>query len=130
MNRSINEVVGGGFPAKLNRSSGRPELIPAQTAELLNLRRLPAMLNVLQTAAILGVSEYDITALIRVGLLEPLGDPTPNAVKYFAAIQILELAGEPAKLGKIRNALYDYWHSKNGGKGQSCTTRKGGFRHE
>lgn len=123
-------MAAGGYSSRLNRSSGRPELISAQAAELLNLRRLPAMLTVLQTATVLGVSEYDITALIRAGLLEPLGKPTPNAVKYFAAIQILELAGEPAKLGKIRNALYDYWHSKNGGKGQSRTTRKGGTRHE
>jgi hypothetical protein len=63
-------------------------------------------------------------------LLEPLGDPSVNAVKYFAAIHILEMAGDPVLLGKIRNALYEYWQGKNGTKNPSRKSRKGGFRHE
>ena len=130
MNATINEAVAGGLPARFNRTSGRPELLSAQARELLNLRRLPAMLNMQQTAVILGVGEHDMPALIRAGLLEPLGDPTPNAVKYFAAIHILEMAGDPAFLGKIRNALYEYWQGKNGAKSSARKSRKGGFRHE
>lgn len=87
------------------------------------------MLNILQTAALLGVGEHDVTALIRAGLLNPLGHPMPNAVKYFAAVEILELAGEPAHLAKLRNALYDYWQTKNGNKGRACKSHKGGFHH-
>jgi hypothetical protein len=130
MNRSINEAVGSGILPRLNRASGQPDLISMQAKELLNLRRLPAMLNAPQTAVILGVGEHDMPALIRAGLLEPLGEPQVNAVKYFAAIHILEMAGDPAFLGKIRNALYEYWQGKNGSKSSSRKSRKGGFRHE
>jgi len=91
-------------------------MISAQARELLNLRRLPAMLNASQTAVILGVSEHDIPILARSGLLEPLGTPPPNGVKYFASIHILEMAGDPAYLGKIRNVLYAYWQGKNAAK--------------
>ena len=86
MNREVNEALAA-------RSNGKPELISAQAKELLNLRRLPAMLNIQQTAVLLGLAEHDIPVLIGVGLLKPLGDPPPNAVKHFASIQVLEMAG-------------------------------------
>jgi len=86
------------------------------------------MLNAQQTAAVLGVGEHDIPALIRSGLLEPLGDPQANAVKYFAGIQILEMAGDPAFLGKLRNAIYEYWQGKNTAKNKSHIRRTNG-RH-
>jgi hypothetical protein len=128
MNRAINEAVTGGHSARFGRASGQPELISAKAKELLNLRRLPAMLNAQQTAAVLGVGEHDIPALIRSGLLEPLGDPQANAVKYFAGIQILEMAGDPAFLGKLRNAIYEYWQGKNTAKNKSHIRRTNG-RH-
>jgi hypothetical protein len=130
MNRGINEAVGGSFSPRFNHGNGQPELISAQARELLNLRRLPAMLNAQQTAVILGVADHDIPALIRAGLLEPLGNPPTNAVKYFAGIQILELAGEPAYLSKIRHTLYEYWQDKNGAKAQPIKSRKGIVHHE
>ena len=46
-----------------------------QAKELLNLRRLPAMLNIQQTAVLLGLAEHDVPVLIGVGLLKSLGDP-------------------------------------------------------
>ena len=49
MNYEINETL-------TKKSSSRPELIPAPAKELLNLRRLPAMLNMAQTAAMLGLA--------------------------------------------------------------------------
>lgn len=130
MNRGMNEAVGGGYSPRFNRANGQPELVSPQARELLNLRRLPAMLNPPQAAAILGVGEHDIPVLIRAGLLEPLGDPPANAVKYFAGIQILELAGEPACLGKIRQALYEYWQTKNAAKSEPHKLRNGSSRHE
>ena len=63
--------------------------------------------------------------LIGVGLLKPLGDPPPNAVKYFASIQVLELAGELARLCKIRNAVYEYWRGKNAAKSKPRYSRNG-----
>jgi hypothetical protein len=118
MNREVNEAL-------FARSNGKPELISAQARELLNLRRLPAMLNIQQTAVLLGLAEHDIPVLIGIGLLKPLGDPPPNAVKYFASIQVLELAGETFNLGKIRNAVYEYWRGKNAAKSKSRFSRHG-----
>lgn len=109
MNRDVNEALAA-------KAHGRPELISAQARELLNLRRLPAMLNVQQTAVLLGLAEHDIPMLIGVGLIKPLGDPPSNAVKYFASIQVLELAGEIGRLGKMRNAIYEHWRGKNAAK--------------
>jgi hypothetical protein len=34
----------------------------------------------------MGFTPHDIPTLVRAGLLKPLGRPTPNAVKYFAAL--------------------------------------------
>lgn len=67
MNRGINEVVAGGLSTRFGRASGQPELISAQARELLNLRRLPAMLNPQQAAAILGVCEHDIANVRHCG---------------------------------------------------------------
>ena len=91
MNTEINEVLAA-------KSNGKPGLVSAQARELLNLRRLPAMLNMAQTAVMLGLAEHDIPVLVRAGLLKPLGDPPPNAVKSFGTAQVLKLAGLlPAK---------------------------------
>lgn len=109
MNRDVNEAL-------TVKSYGKPELISSQAKDLLNLRRLPAMLNVQQTAVLLGLAEHDIPILVSGGLLLPLGDPPPNAVKFFAAIQVLELAGELSRLCKIRNMVYEYWRGKNAAK--------------
>ena len=109
MNHEINEVLSA-------KSNGRPGLISAQAKELLNLRRLPTMLNAAQTAALIGLAEHDVPVLVSARLLEPLGNPPANAVKHFATIQVLELAGEIAQLNKIRNAVYEYWRTKNANK--------------
>lgn len=126
MNR-INEAVGD---SPLPRFRNRPaELISTPAKELLNLRRLPAMLNGQQAAVLLGVGEHDIPALIRADLLKPLGQPPANSVKYFAGVEILEMAGDPAYLAKIRNALYAYWQGKNGTHREKPISRNGGGRH-
>jgi hypothetical protein len=106
MNNDINEILSA-------RSNGKPVLISAQARELLNLRRLPAMLNTPQTAVMLGLAEHDIPVLVRTGFLKPLGNPPPNAVKYFCTAEVLELAGESAVLNKIRRTVYEYWRGKN-----------------
>lgn len=109
MNHQVNEM----FSAK---SNDKPGLISAPAKELLNLRRLPTMLNAAQTAALIGLAEHDIPVLVSARLLEPLGNPPANAVKHFATVQVLELAGEITRLDKIRNAVYEYWRTKNANK--------------
>lgn len=118
MNAHINERIGSGagIGSKFLTGSKPPELISATAKELLNLRRLPAMLNTAQTAALIGLAEHDIPILVSVGLLEPLGNPPPSAVKHFATVQVMELAGEIELLGKIRNAVYQHWRNKNARK--------------
>src|ERR1017187_976548 len=106
MNAEINEILAA-------KSNGKPGLISAQARELLNLRRLPAMLNTPQTAVLLGLGEHDIPVLIAAGLLNPLGNPPNNAVKYFSTVEVLEMAGESAVLNKIRSTVYQYWRGKN-----------------
>ena len=118
MNTGINEVLAA-------KATGKPVLISAQAKELLNLRRLPAMLNSAQTAVLLGLAEHDIPVLVRAGLLKPLGDPPPNAVKSFGTVQVMELAGEGLALSKIRNAVYKYWRGKNAGKSEPDHSRDG-----
>lgn len=118
MNRNVNEFLAA-------KTAERPALISNQARELLNLRRLPAMLNMAQTAVMLGLAEHDIPVLVRHGLLQPLGDPPPNAVKSFATAQVLELAGEMAQLAKIRNAVYEHWREKNAAKTKANQPRNG-----
>ena len=49
-------------------------------------RSLPARLDVAQTSKLLGFGEQDIQILMSAGKLTPLGDPAPNAPKWFAAV--------------------------------------------
>jgi hypothetical protein len=117
MNPPINERLAYPPVAKAN---GRVELITAQAREVLNLRRLPAMLTAAQTAALLdGGGEHNIPVLVRKGLLEPLGNPPANAVKYFATVEVLELAADIKRLGRIRDVIYEYWQGKNAAKTKS-----------
>ena len=51
-------------------------------------RNLPARLDVVATARLLGFAEHDIQILMAVGKLTPLGDPAPNAPKWFAAVEM------------------------------------------
>jgi len=74
---------------------------------------LPARMDVEQTAAILGFQEHDIAPLVKEGLLEPLGKPMPNARKYFARVQIMEIADNPAWLSKATKTIYQHWMGKN-----------------
>jgi len=75
--------------------------------------RVQARLDGAQTAKLLGFSEHDIPVLVRRGLLTPLGKPVPNAVKYFAACIIEELATDPKWLNQATQVIYEYWKGKN-----------------
>jgi hypothetical protein len=54
-----------------------------------------------------------VPVLVVARLLKPLGNPQPNSVKYFASIEVLELAKDRIWLGKITNALGQHWRAKN-----------------
>jgi hypothetical protein len=116
----VNEILAA-------KQNGQPVLISSQARELLNLRRLPAILNSAQTAVLLGLADHDIPVLVRAGFLQPLGDPPPNAVKSFSTAHVLALAGEIDALDKIRRTVYEYWRSKNAEQAYPPTRRRRRF---
>ncbi len=91
----------------------RPELVSAQAATLLNLRRLPGRLTAAQTAVMLNCADHDIPALMRAGMLKPLGNPLPNSVKHFGTVEILDLANDKSSMEAISETLASYWKKKN-----------------
>ena len=75
-------------------------------------RDLPARLDVAETSKLLGFAEHDIQILMAVGKLTPLGDPAPNAPKWFAAIEMIRLATDQDWLNKATKELAKYWRHK------------------
>jgi hypothetical protein len=73
---------------------------------------LPARLDVAGTSKLLGFTESDIQILMAVGKLSPLGDPAPNAPKWFAAVEMIRLAGDQDWLHKATKEISKYWKNK------------------
>jgi hypothetical protein len=80
---------------------------------LLNCRRLPGRLNVTEAAVLLGFKDHDIAPLVAAKLLFPLGKPSPNSPKYFAAIDIVARADDRAWLSEATRAIGKHWRTKN-----------------
>jgi hypothetical protein len=81
-------------------------------------RGLPARLDVASTAKLLGFADHDIQILMGAGKLTPLGDPAPNAPKWFAAIDVIRLAADPDWLSKATREVSKYWRHKRERRGQ------------
>lgn len=79
---------------------------------MLLLPRLPARLDINQTAEILGFLPYEIPVLIKSSLLKPLGRPAPNGHKYFCADEILELSHDRAWLDKATRTMSKHRQDK------------------
>jgi hypothetical protein len=77
------------------------------------LRQLPVRLNAEQVGWVLNCHVNDVTILTASKLLEPLGSPAPNSIKYFATAEILELSGDRTWLAKITNSIAQHWKTKN-----------------
>jgi hypothetical protein len=73
---------------------------------------IPARLDVATTAKILGFPEHDIQILMATRKLTPLGDPAPNAPKWFSAIEIIGLAADREWLNKATREVSKYWRHK------------------
>jgi hypothetical protein len=80
------------------------------------LGQLPARLTAEQAAWVLNCQAHDVPILVGARLLKPLGNPPPNSVKYFSAIEVLEQAKDRTWLAKVTNALNQHWQRKNAGK--------------
>lgn len=66
-----------------------------------------------QVARLIGFAASDIAVLSRAGLLKPLGRPSPNAPKYYAAAEILQLAANREWLDKATRATSQHWRERN-----------------
>ena len=75
-------------------------------------RDLPARLDVAATAKLLGFAEHDIQILMTMGKLTPLGDPAPNAPKWFAVVEMIRLATDKDWLHKATKEISKYWRNK------------------
>ena len=80
------------------------------------LGQIPARLTAEETAWVLNCQPHDIPVLVVARLLKPLGNPQPNSVKYFASVEVLELAKDRTWLARMTNALNQYWQRKNAAK--------------
>ncbi len=81
--------------------------------DFLNLAIPPARLNITETAWFLGFTEHDISVLISVGLLKPLGHPPPSGSKYFATTELQSLRNDTRWLAKASDAIVHHWKRKN-----------------
>lgn len=89
---------------------------------------LPARLDAKQTATVLGFQEHDIPVLVNLGQLEPLGKPMPNARKYFARVQIMDVADDQNWLSKATKLISQHWTKKNASRAKSGIPANGGVQ--
>ena len=80
---------------------------------ILFVPRLPARLDVNQTADILGLLPHEVVVLLKTGLLKPLGKPAPNGHKFFCTIEISALAQNRDWLDKATRAVARHWKDRN-----------------
>jgi hypothetical protein len=90
------------------------------------LGRLPARLTAEQAAWVLNCQPHDVPILVAARLLRSLGDPSPNAVKYYATVDILDLAKDRAWLVRATNVLSHHWKKKNATKKEFTTIFESG----
>jgi len=80
----------------------------------------PARLTAEEAAWVLNCQPHDVPILVMGRLLKPLGNPSPNSVKYFSTMDVLELAKDRTWLAKVTNAVSQHWKQKNLRK-KSCS---------
>jgi hypothetical protein len=77
------------------------------------LGQLPARLTAEQAAWVLNCQPHDVPALVAAKLLKPMGNPTMNAVKFFATADLLEAVKDRNWLVRVSATIYQHWHKKN-----------------
>ena len=94
----------------------------------LNLTNLPARLSLAETAWLPGFTEQDISTLVSLGLLKPLGHPPASGSKYFAMSELQVLRTDARWLGKASDATVRYWRKKN--ENRAAANAKPGGRNQ
>ncbi len=80
---------------------------------ILFVPRLPARLDVNQTADILGFLPHEVVVLLKTGLLKPLGKPAPNGHKFFCTAEVSALSENKEWLDKATRAVARHWKDRN-----------------
>lgn len=112
----------------MRQTERNPNMLPNnhrasdKSDDCLSIFRLPARLDTNQTATILGFQPHDVAVLSAARLLQPLGKPSPNSTKYFAACEIEELRTNRDWLDKATRTISKHWQTKNGQKPKSGGT--------
>ncbi|MBU6402348.1 MAG: hypothetical protein KGS61_18680, partial [Verrucomicrobia bacterium] len=88
----------------------------AERERFYDRRSHPARLTMEETAWALGFSAHEIPVLIAKGLLQPLGHPAPNTMKWFAAETVEGLRHDVKWLTRSTDAMMEHWRQKNARK--------------
>src|SRR5450755_2723017 len=74
---------------------------------------LPARLLAAQVAKLLNCTPEDVAVLVTSGKLRPLGRPNSNAVKFFSAVELMNLLADREWLDEATKTIGQYWKRKN-----------------
>jgi hypothetical protein len=88
----------------------------------------PARLSITETAWLLGFTEHDISVLISMKLLKPLGHPPPSGSKYFATVELQTLKNNTRWLAKASDTIVNHWRAKNVSRREERGVCSGGRR--
>jgi hypothetical protein len=81
--------------------------------EIFGTCRLPGRVSSEIAAKLLGFAVHDVAILVAAKLLKPLGNPSQNAAKYFATVDLQACAGDRLWLDKATKAVSKNWQTKN-----------------
>lgn len=73
----------------------------------LDRERPPARIRAEVAADLLGFQPDDMAVLAKAGLLSPLGNPSANAIKYYATVEVAELSEDRNRLDKATELIYE-----------------------
>src|SRR5271154_284521 len=88
------------------------ELTQAEMAAL-GAKDLPARLLAAQVAKLLNCTPEDVAILVSAGKLRPLGRPNSNAVKFFSAVELMNLFADREWLDEATKTIGQFWKRKN-----------------
>jgi hypothetical protein len=77
------------------------------------LGQLPARLTAEQAGWVLNCQPHDVPALVAAKLLKPLGNPSPNTIKFYATADLLEQMKDRNWLVRVTTTINQHWHNKN-----------------
>jgi hypothetical protein len=81
--------------------------------DFLNLHSKPGKFSAEEAGWYLGFTAHEIPMLTAAGLLKPLGEPSENGCKFFAASDLDILRQDATWLAKACNTVVKYWKDRN-----------------